>query len=53
MVRMMYELKLRKYKNEFYLADNSGHIIIKRLSQLQILDIQKYEKGRIESLRRD
>ena len=35
-------MKLEKYKENNYLVDNSGNIIVARLTAKQLKDIQKY-----------
>lgn len=46
----MYDLKLRSYKGDMYVADDKGNIIMKRLRSDQILDIERYNKRRIKFL---
>jgi len=46
----MFELKLRKYQGNMYVADNKGNIICKRLRADQILDINRYKEKRIKRL---
>ena len=48
----MYDIKVRKYKGEFYLADNSGRIILKKLRADQVLDARKYRENWIKSLQK-
>jgi len=36
------ELKLRKYKKRYYLADSLGLIIVKDLTLEQVIQIQNY-----------
>ena len=40
----MYNIKLGEHKTGYYLADDSGNIIVKYLTEKQAIQVQEYQK---------